>query len=159
VHVLIEGFDGTGKSTLARTLSMGTGWPYIHQSPYRPKSPEEFELACSRALASTDLPNLISDRWPMVSNYCYLPPGCGGSLAAVISSLRDGRVDRIVHCDVDAPEYLRIEARFGDARDAEQTSRVRAQASRVLEAYRGLMDELRDRGFHVKRYRMIPGGL
>jgi thymidylate kinase len=159
MHVLIEGFDGTGKSTLCRLLSMATGWPYIHQSPYRPKSPEEFELACSRALASTDLPDLISDRWPMVSNYCYQPAGCGGDLATVISSLRDGRVDRIIHCDVDAPEYLRIEARFGDARDAEQTSRVRAQASRVLEAYRGLMDELRDRGFHMKRYRMIPGGL
>jgi thymidylate kinase len=159
MHVLIEGFDGTGKSTLARTLSMATGWPAVHQSPYRPESPEEFALACSRALASVVHPDMISDRWPAVTNYCYQPLGCGGDLATVISSLRDGRVDRIIHCDVDAPEYLRIEARFGDARDAEQTSRVRAQASRVLEAYRGLMDELRDRGFHVKRYRMIPGGL
>lgn len=159
MHVLIEGFDGTGKSTLARTLSMVTGWTAVHQSPYSPRSPEEFGLACSRALASVVHPDMISDRWPTVTNYCYQPLGCGGDLATVISSLRDGRVDRIIHCDVDAPEYLRIEARFGDARDAEQTSRVRAQASRVLAAYRGLMDELRDHGFHVKRYRMIPGGL
>lgn len=159
MHVLIEGFDGTGKSTLARVLSMATGWTAVHQSPYRPESPEEFALACSRAVASTSCPNLISDRWPAVTNYCYQPAGCGGDLATVISSLRDGRVDRIIHCDVDAPEYLRIVARLGDARDAEQTSRVKAQASRVLATYRGLMDELRDRGFHVKRYRMIVGNV
>lgn len=159
MHVLIEGFDGTGKSTLARVLSMATGWPAVHQSPYRPESPEEFELACSRALASVVHPDMISDRWPAVTNYCYQPEGLGGDLARVISSLRDGRVDRIIHCDVDAPEYLRITSRFGDARDEEQTRRVRALASRVLGAYRRLMDELRGNGFEVKRYRMIyPGG-
>lgn len=159
MHVLIEGFDGTGKSTLARILSMATGWPAIHQAPHCPESLEEFELVCSRALASTDRPNLISDRWPRVTNYCYGPGGYGSNLGAVVSSLRDGRVDRIIHCDVDAPEYLRITARFGDTRDEEQTRRVRALASRVLAAYRGLMDELRGHGFDVKRYRMIyPGG-
>lgn len=159
MHVLIEGFDGTGKSTLCRLLAMTTGWPIIHQSPYRPESPEEYETACSKALTSVTRPALISDRWPRVTNYCYQPIGCGDDLSTVISSLRDGRVDRIIHCDVDDIGDLRITARLGDARDAEQTSRVRAQAKRVLAAYRGLMDELRDHGFYVKRYKMInPGG-
>lgn len=158
MHVLIEGFDGTGKSTLARTLSMATGWPAVHQSPYRQGSPEEFELACSRALASTDLPDLISDRWPTVTNYCYLPAGLGGDLVTLVSSLRDARVDRIIHCDVDSLGDLRIVPRPCDARDAEQTRCVRAIAARVVAAYRDLMLALRGRGFDVRRYTMINRG-
>lgn len=159
MHVLIEGFDGTGKSTLCRLLSIATGWPVVHQAPYRPESPEELQHMCRKALASVACPDLISDRWPVVTNYCYGPAGYGSDLGSLISSLRDGRVDRIIHCDVDDIGDLRIMARVGDVRDAEQTRRVGAQAERVLAAYRGLMDELRDHGFDVRRYRMIhPGG-
>jgi hypothetical protein len=158
MHILVEGFDGTGKSTLCRLLSTATDWPVTHQSCYRPDSPEEYALACSKALASTELPDLISDRWPTVTNYCYLPAGLGGDLVTLVSSLRDARVDRIIHCDVDSLEDLRIVPRPCDARDAEQTRCVRAIAARVVAAYRDLMLALRGQGFDVRRYTMINRG-
>ena len=153
MHILVEGFDGTGKSTLCRMLSLGLGWPAIHQAQYRPESRKDFEAMCSKALEASMRGDLISDRWPQTTHYCYeLERYC--DLESVISSLRDARVDRIIHCDVNSTDDLRIEARAGDARDLEQTARVREIAPRVLAAYRGLMYQLSCRGFEVRVYKM-----
>ncbi len=152
MHIVIEGFDGTGKSTLAGLLSRATGWPAYHQSPRPPRSIAEYADMYDRAMFRARQPDLISDRWPPISDHCYGAPGNRAELVEIVESLRLARVDRIIHCDVDDVTDLRIEARPGDAQDAEQTEAIRAEAERVLEAYRALMCELRARGFEVLRH-------
>jgi hypothetical protein len=110
-----------------------------------------------RAMFRARADNLISDRWPSISNHCYEAEGNRAGIGEVVHSMRLARVDRVIHCDVDDVEDLRIEARPGDAQDAEQTEAIRAEAERVLEAYRALMCELRARGFEVLRHVMVGG--
>ena len=157
MHIIIEGFDGTGKSTLAQLLSEATGWPTYHQSPRPPRTVEEYSDMYDRAMFRARGGDLISDRWPAISNHCYDARGNRAEIGEIVESLRLARVDRIIHCDVDHLEDLRIEARPGDAQDAEQTEAVRADAERVVEAYRALMCELRALGFEVVRHVMIGG--
>ena len=153
MHVLIEGFDGTGKSTLADLLSSATGWPVVHQSPYRPDTIEEFLAARRKAMATASCyRDLISDRWPDVTDYCYRSLRQAGDLETVIAVLRAAKVDQIIHCDVESVSDLRIVARQGDLIDAEQTSRILPIAARVLGTYRNLMNSLRAAGLSVHRY-------
>ncbi len=153
MHVLIEGFDGTGKSTLADLLSTATGWPVVHQSPYRPDTREEFLSARRKAMATANCyHDLISDRWPDVTDYCYRSLRKAGDLETVIAVLRAAKVDQIIHCDVESVSDLRIVARRGDLIDAEQTSRILPIAARVLVTYRNLMNSLRAAGLCVHRY-------
>ncbi len=155
MHVLIEGFDGTGKSTLADLLSTATGWPVVHQSPYRPDTREEFLAARRKAMATataTCYRDLISDRWPDVTDYCYRSLRQAGDLETVITVLRAAKVDQIIHCDVESVSDLRIVARRGDLIDAEQTNRILPLAARVLNTYRVLMNSLRAAGLNIHRY-------
>ena len=157
MHIIIEGFDGTGKSTLAQLLSAATGWPTYHQSPRPPRSVADYSDMYDRAMFRARAGDLISDRWPAISNHCYEREGDRAGLVEIVESLRGAKVDRIVHCDVDHIEDLRIEARPGDVQDAEQTEAIRAEATRILEAYRVLMRDLGARGFGVVRHVMIGG--
>jgi adenylate kinase family enzyme len=153
LHILIEGFDGTGKSTLADMLSVTTGWPVVHQSPYRPDTEDDFRAARRKAMATaTCYRDLISDRWPDVTDYCYRSLRQAGDLESVIAVLLAAKVDQIIHCDVDDIRDLRIVARPGDLIDAEQTNRILPLAARVLNTYRVLMNRLRAAGFNVHRY-------
>jgi hypothetical protein len=157
VHVIVEGCDGTGKSTLCRLLAMATGWPTVHQGPRPPRSMEDYNDMVVRALMHAREPNMISDRWPTISNHCYEAQGNRAELEEIVWSLRLARVDRIIHCDVDHVGDLRIEARAGDEQDEAQTGIVLAKVELVLAAYRVVMDELRAAGFHVERCVMIGG--
>jgi hypothetical protein len=118
---------------------------------------EDYNDMVVRALMHAREPNMISDRWPTISNHCYEPPGNRAELEEIVWSLRLARVDRIIHCDVDHVGDLRIEARAGDEQDEAQTGIVLAKVELVLAAYRGVMDELRAAGFHVERCVMIGG--
>lgn len=165
MHIVVEGFDGTGKSTLCRLLSLATDWPVVRQAPIRPSSEEEYETICERAQASAQKSDLISDRWPSVTNYCYRAAGQSGDFMEVVASLRAANVDRIIHCDVDAIDDLRtanrrwrFEAWPNHTLDPEHMDRVRIQARRILLTYRELMEILRTFGFDVHRYVMIGLG-
>ena len=154
MHIVIEGCDGTGKTTLCRLLELATGWAYMAQSQGPPCGPRDLTNRVVRAVDSGILlPDLISDRWPLISDCCYTGEG---SLVRISATLRLARVDRIIHCDVDDISELRIEAREGDPADAHQTALVRPQAPFILDRYRHLMHELRTLGHDVRRYRMIP---
>lgn len=153
MHVIIEGFDGTGKSTLCNLLAEATGWPVIHQAPYRPETESEARLVRHNAMLSTKQnPDLISDRWPAITDYCYRSLRKDGDLESVVAVLRAADVSCIIHCDVEAVGDLRIEPRRGDERDREWTNRVRAIAVRVLVTYRELMGGLNKAGIRVHRY-------
>lgn len=152
MHILIEGFDGTGKSSLARTLELATGWPVVHQSPGPPRDALQLESRSRSAInAGLALPDLISDRWPLISDYCYSGEG---SIVRIAASLKLGRVDRILFCDVDLPGELRIKARPGDEADRLQTIEAVARVGTTLGRYRLLMDQLMAQGFDVRRYKM-----
>lgn len=153
MHILIEGFDGTGKSTLCDMLATTTGWPVVQQSPYRPDTEDDFRAARRKAMATaTCYRDLISDRWPDVTDYCYRSLRQAGDLESVIAVLRAAKVDQIIHCDVESVGDLRIVARHGDLIDAEQTNRILPIAARVLVTYRNLMQSLRAAGLSVHRY-------
>lgn len=159
MHILVEGFDGTGKSTLCNMLSATTGWPVLHQSMYRPETEDDFKAARLKAMATTRrYRDLISDRWPDVTDYCYRSLRRTGDLETVITVLRAAGVNQIIHCDVDDISDLRILARPGDLLDAEQTNRVHALAGRVLITYRNLMMSLRAAGLNVHRYVALRHG-
>lgn len=155
MHTLIEGFDGTGKSTLAEILSVFFGCSVRHQSPGPLRYPEELELR-SRIAIQTALKekDLISDRWPLISHYCYAEEG---SVTRISASLKIADVGKIIFCDVDRIDDLRIEPRPGDEEDRLQTLRIKDQAPRVLERYRSLMHELGALGHDVRRLVMFKG--
>lgn len=58
---IIEGPDGSGKTTLAKRLAAKTGWPYVHMS--NPKTEEEMvEMANEYKKLLREHRNLILDR-------------------------------------------------------------------------------------------------
>lgn len=152
MHILIEGYDGTGKSTLAELLSLATGWGIARYATHKPASKRELDFMDSQAVqAGIHTINLIQDRWPLISNHCY---DGDTSITRVVTSLRLGRVDRVIHCDVAELGDLRVEPRPGDEADRLQTLEILPQAAEILARYRILMDRLRDFGFDVRRYTM-----
>lgn len=155
MHVVIEGFDGTGKSTLAEILGVFIGCPVRHQSPGPLRYKGELELRSRVAIQSAlREPDLVSDRWPLISHYCYAGEG---SITKISASLKVADVNRILFCDVDRIDDLRIEPRPGDEEDRLQTLIIKDQAPRVLERYRSLMHELGALGHDVRRLVMFKG--
>ena len=67
MNILIEGPDGTGKSTLAEALSTATGRPIV-RSPGPPKNKQEI-IERAEAALSTD--GVIFDRHPIISEWVY----------------------------------------------------------------------------------------
>jgi adenylate kinase family enzyme len=65
--IIIEGIDGTGKSTLAKKIAKGFDIP-LHISGARPKTLEEYRQRVKEELAIKDG---VLDRCCAISNYCY----------------------------------------------------------------------------------------
>lgn len=150
MHIVVEGCDGTGKTTLIKALSVAWGFPYLHQSPGPPSCSRELDVRVCKSIGEGVKHNdLISDRWPLISDYCYTGRG---SIVRISASLHLGAVDRILHCDVDSPGQLQIEPRENDKSDLEQTMRIKKQVGIILERYTVLMNELRGLGHDVRRY-------
>jgi hypothetical protein len=152
MRILVEGFDGTGKSTLCRALSVALDCDVWRPSPSPPVCSAQLNyrvnLAINKAINSEAI---IFDRWPLISDFVY---GGNGSIVRIDATLRLARIDRIIHCDVDHPGKLRIEARPGDELDLYQTMQIMHLADTKLDAYRALMKNLRILGHDVKRYAM-----
>lgn len=152
MRIVIEGFDGTGKSTLCDHLKSAIGCEVFRASPAPPVSLGQlFHRARVAVDLSIEREAIVFDRWPLISDHIY---GSPGSIVRIDASLRLARIDRIVHCDVDDPSQLRIEPRDGDAADLKQTLEILPLAKQKLEAYRELMNDLKFLGHDVRRYIM-----
>lgn len=152
MRIIIEGFDGTGKSSLCRAFKTAFDCELFNASPSPPVCSAQLNyrmhVAVNRALNNE---NIVFDRWPLISDHIY---GSPGSMVKIDASLRLARIDRIVFCDVDQPCDLRIESRPGDIEDTIQTFSILETADQRLEAYRVLMEDLRFLGHDIRRYTM-----
>jgi hypothetical protein len=157
-QVLLEVPSGIGVSLLCATVTGEQIARLLRQAKKRHPGDEMMQgLAANTALLAQATVEIVVDDETQEDEDGN--PFCGNraEIVEIVESLRLARVDRIIHCDVDDIADLRIEARPGDVQDAEQTEAIRAEAERVLGAYRALMCELRARGFEVLRHVMIGG--
>lgn len=155
MRIVIEGCDGTGKTTLASMLHAATDWA-VHHVGNRPRTRDEV-MARNRHfidLAARE-DNVIFDRWPLISERCYGDNG-GTGVMEIHHSLRAAGIDRVIYCDEMDPGRLRVEAR-DDSQDREDTGEVLVRLELILSSYRSTMIQLRNFGHDVRRYNMLRG--
>lgn len=83
--IILEGPNGTGKTTLAKRLSSDLGFE-IHKFGKIPDTQDEFDLQVEKSLSLINSP-IIQDRCPMISEESYGNHNRGENFASVSRSL------------------------------------------------------------------------
>jgi predicted kinase len=153
-HIVVEGFDGTGKTTLANAIAERYNGTVRHVGE-RPTSRREVLQRCARTeqvcrAASSAERLLVLDRHPAVSESAYGDHG-GLDSRTVGAELVMCRVAAVVWCDVDDARDVRIRARDTRA-DVEATAAAHGRTVPMLAAYGALMGSLEAGGVVVVRH-------
>jgi len=154
MKVIFEGFDGTGKSTLASKVSKALGVKTLHFSgkPYTRDEMDGRRKRCRSAALENS--NLIFDRHSIISEHVYRDTG-GTTFDAILEELIMCKIDAIIHCTGSA---LTIRPQHdGTERDAIETKKLKEHASGYLMMYDVLMSDL-TRYLPVLQYDMTEPG-
>ena len=163
MRTVIEGMDGTGKSTLASLLHDATGWHVVRWGDPPTDVMRYFATVGEARQLAREHGHIIYDRHPLISDAVYGPGYFDGALGMrtdearwIADRLHESAIGRVIWCDVDDPRDLRIEARDTEV-DQAKTAGLIAQAPELLEKYTNLMTVLRHYGVNVIRYVILKG--
>jgi len=146
-NIVVEGLDGTGKSTLASALHQNnpSALKFVSEGP---ATPNEFwrRNAILRELCESKS-DVICDRHPAISEHVYgdICRNTGPLIRShlVIALLEEHSIDRIVYCR-SRLSTLKIEARDDDS-DREMTELVKKNLMFLHFRYEALMALLKER--------------
>lgn len=139
MNIILEGFDGTGKSTLAQHIHKEFGCRIDHHRG-RPTDREHFlrRLRSSRYY-HTMRQSVVFDRFPAISENVYRD--CGGfAFDNILWEIQKCKIDVIVHC---TGSLLTIQPEHdGTQRDRDDTQRLMLSAHEYLMIYDVVMSDL-----------------
>ena len=141
MRVILEGFDGTGKSTLAKKIQEKLACRIEHHRG-RPTDQDHFLMrlrSCHYARWANEA--VVFDRFPAISENIYRD--CGGFVFEnILWEIQRCKIDAIIHCTGSAltikPQSDRSE------RDRDDTQRLLREASEYLMVYDILMSDLQN---------------
>ena len=150
-NIVIEGVDGTGKTTLARMLLEEIPGVRIFHQGNRPLDRQDVlqRLAMARMVARSG--GLIFDRHTAISEHVYANFG-GCQFDDILRELQACRVLAVIHCTVDHVDQLRMVSSGG--LDDEATAWARDHAADLLHSYDVLTSDL---GRYMPVYEYRPG--
>lgn len=153
--IIVEGMDNSGKSTLAKHLAQKFEMEYLHSpSEYRNDPNRMISWAIEKMLERKYMPHknpVVYDRFSPISDRVYGPVLRGGTpyndlaIGAMAVRLLKDVPHLIIYC---RPRRERI-LNFGSR---EQMDGVTSQATKLLEAYDSLMEEMQLKGYNVVTY-------
>jgi len=144
--IVIEGCDGSGKSTLVKSLSEDLDLPSYHKA--RPGTAEEVESRMNEVIAYSDGP-AIWDRVPIISEQIYGPVLRGVNVIAhkadALMNLFLARGPLIIFCRPPTPVMMshKLEQKAHDT--DKHIASVAANYHKLIDAYDSLMGDLRIR--------------
>lgn len=137
MNIILEGFDGTGKTTLQRQLMEATGIrPYNWID--RPRTREEYSANIDLARQVAQRP-VIFDRHPVISEHIYRGNG-GNRFDSILEELVMCKINLIVHC-TGSELTIRPEDN-GSEIDKRETKILKEYARDYLMMYDVLMSDL-----------------
>jgi Cdc6-like AAA superfamily ATPase len=141
-NIVIEGIDGTGKTTLAHRLLLELPSAVLrNDSANKPQSRQELLLTLARARSNAQAPKVnIFDRHPAITEYCYRDQG-GLNVDQVIQELDDCRIDLLI-CALRPLNTLKIKVRDDDPEDVAYNKHLGARLPEIFERYNVLMTQL-----------------
>lgn len=141
-NVVLEGIDGSGKTSLARRImeEFPTDSRLLRMGIKRPESRQDMlvRLAQCRSEASIDKINIF-DRFSAISEAVYRDNG-GLTFGQVLQEIEDCHIDLIVWANPPF-ERLRI-VPSEDPRDVEYTQKVKHRLAMLCQRYEELMKEI-----------------
>jgi len=140
MNVVVEGFDGTGKTTLCRKIRKTLGYSYATHRD-RPIGRREYADRCkiNYQLAIEPGVPIVYDRFAPISEHIYRDNG-GETFDRILSEIRACNVSTIVHCS--GPVHRIRPESNGTALDDADTARVVRNAHDYLSMYDVLMSDL-----------------
>lgn len=133
--IIVEGFDGSGKSTIAQRISAMIGWPVLHTGG--PTSDEEDVLKCLVRSRIRMRKAVIQDRVTHISESVYSMLENPRKAALAIRSLHEVRNVTLVYCR--PPTHALLDAigthRAKAHESAEHVSRVIETAEQLIAIY------------------------
>ena len=148
MNIILEGFDGTGKSTLAKAIEKDVGLTVYH-SDGRPLDRQDYDHRLhERRKFVEHHPNVLFDRHTVISEHIYRNTG-GATFDDILCEIMACRIEVIVHCTGSVltvcPEH------DGSERDKADTERLKEHAPEYLLLYDILMSDL-ERYFPVIKF-------
>ncbi len=155
MNIILEGFDGTGKSTLSKALEKAIPALTIYKSDGRPIDRDDYERRLhDRRKFVEHVTTVLFDRHTVISEHIYRNTG-GATFDDVLRELMSCRIDAIIHC---TGSVLTIRPEHdGSERDKADTERLKEHAPEYLLLYDILMSDL-ERYTRVIRFDMSEAG-
>lgn len=146
--VIIEGADGSGKTTLANRIRGQLGQYAMFLRTSGPPSIVEIANVCHWVDSHPHTLPLIMDRYPLLSEYVYGPILRGKCKHAMTIEMmaRALRNAMVIHC---RPNYSALAA---NVQKEVQLEGVLVNHRHIVKKYDELMGNLEKGGVHVKRY-------
>jgi len=147
LSIVIEGFDGCGKSQLARELSklytLG-----IHTIGSRPSSDKEMEYMSNLQISIAENSRVIFDRLTSISTMCYKNP-CTNSLVMASHLANIVPYCIFIWCHTEDPEHV--------IKDYDATKHLEVISStqqEIIDRYELLMDQVPHIKYDFKKNRL-----
>lgn len=154
--IIVEGVDGSGKTTLIRTLrEYSSVYFWIASSSRRPQTILQLRDAIHwlGQCSYLKLP-IICDRYPVISEEVYGPVMRDGSLLNQLGQRELGDVTEFLSFQVDRIIYCRppIEVIKENLKKNKQMDGVIERLPKLLQRYDDLMNSLRDDNIFVQHF-------
>jgi len=143
-NIVIEGVDGTGKSTLAKRLLLELPSARLRTSSEdKPQSRQELKMGLARVRGHACGAKInIFDRHPAITEACYQDQG-GLALGKIKRELLDCKIDMIIWATKPL-EKLEINVRKNDSQDVAYNRSLKPRLPAIIARYNALMPVLQD---------------
>jgi hypothetical protein len=155
--IIVEGVDGSGKTTVIRDLrTQSRTYFWVASSSRRPSTLPALCDALYWLSQASSLPlPIICDRFPLISEPIYGPILRGKSMLEEMNGRNKSKnadlmhqIDRVIYCRPPRAEIIKNLK----ITESSQLGGVIDNLDRLLFSYDSKMDSLRDQGVYVHRY-------
>ena len=155
MNIILEGFDGAGKSTLAEAIWWDLKNIAVYKSDGRPLDRNDYDHRIhERRKFAEHNSHVVFDRHTVISEHIYRNTG-GAAFDDILCEIMVCRISAIIHC---TGSVLTIRPEHdGTERDRADTSRLMQHAPEYLMLYDILMSDL-SRYLPVVSYDMSEPG-